>query len=285
MFILPGSILTSMRELFIELSIMRGLINCDKFFWKLTLFSSFLFFAGNCQGQDSAADNNAYHTALSGIIAIYHQAIGDQAAIYNGPRYPGYLFQFRIGSPFFNSGKPDTGWIFYDSVLYKNLPLYFDDLSQAVIIEDNGYKIALHNQKLDEFAIGSHHFIRLEKKARNWGEFDRGFYEVIYQGNFSVLKKTAKRIVDDLSGGENAEKSISASDHFFIEKDSLVYPVNDSKELVVAAGSKKNELLRFIKQHKLNFRKDPENALLQLGPYYDQLNSRQNNNQNDIRRD
>jgi hypothetical protein len=281
---LGGIFIELYTKISIELSIMRGLIFCGKFFWRLPLFWACLFFAGECEGQESAADSDAYQSALSGVISAYHQAIGDQAAIYNGPRYPGYVFQFRSGSPFFNSGKTDTGWVYYDSVLYKDLPLYFDDLSQAVIIDDNGYKIALHNQKLYEFAIGAHHFIRLEKRDRNWGDLDPGFYELLYQGGISVLKKTAKRMVDDLSGGESAEKSITASDHFFIEKDSVVYSVDDAKELGAVLRSKKNELLRFVKQHTLNFRKDPENALLQLGPYYDQLTGQQNNNQNDDRR-
>lgn len=238
----------------------------------------FIFFTIYAEAQSDRLDSNFYFAAFSESVNTYFRNIGDQAEIFNGLRYTGYLFQFRTGTPFFNSGKTDTGSVFYDSMLFTGLSLYFDDLSGLVIIDDNGYKIELNNKKLDALTIGSHEFTRLEKIARNWGEFDPGFYEILHRGLTTDYKKTLKRVVDDLSGVDIAEKSVTATDHYYIEKDSVVTMADNLKEIEAAFKDKKNEIAHFVRQHKLKpvFRKDPDNAIIQIAAYYDQLSGQLN---------
>lgn len=230
-----------------------------------------IFFAAECEAQLTASDSDFYSSAVSNVIDQYHRAIGDQSGLYNGVLYPGYSFQLRGESPFFDSGKPDTGWILYDHVLYKDLPLYYDDLSGLVIIDDNGSKIQLNNKKIAEFSIDSHHFIQLGGKDKNDNELNTAFYEVLYSGNITVLKKRIKKMTDDLSDNEVVEKLITASDLFYIEKDGVIHPAENKKDLVAILAGKKEEMLRFIRINRLKFRKDTEKTILRVAAYYDQI--------------
>ncbi|HLY68448.1 MAG TPA: hypothetical protein VKR53_01895 [Puia sp.] len=238
------------------------------FFWTTCIL---FLVTGNTTAQLTHEDSAFYRSALSEAIDAYQQAIGDQAGIYNGTLYAGYSFQFRGDSPYFNGGKPDTGSIYYDSVLYAGVPLYYDDLSQLVIIDDDGYKIQLNNERLDEFSIGAHHFIQLGRKANNKDGLDPGFYELIYPGGIKVVKRTIKKSMDYISGNDSAEKLITRAERFYIEKDSVIHTAENENEVAAILSDKKKEILRFIKKNKLKFRKDTERTLMQVSIYYDQI--------------
>jgi hypothetical protein len=241
------------------------------FFSRLTAMCLCFFITCYCHAQLTKDDSDFYQSAISKTITAYYQAMGDQSGLYNGVLYPGYLFQFRGESPFFDEGKSDTGWVHYDSILYSGIPLYYDDLSQVVIIDDNGSKIQLNNKRLDEFSIGNHHFIRLAGKAKNSSDFYQGFYELLFSGGTRVLKRTSKNLTDYVSGNETAEKLITRTEHFYIEKDGLIYATESKKDILSIFPDKKNEILQFIKKNKLKFNKNTEHSLLQLAPYYDKI--------------
>jgi hypothetical protein len=242
---------------------------CNFFRFAATYFC--FFSARNLSAQFSESDSNFYQTVISHAISIYHHTSGDQSGLYNGILYPGYPFVFKSGTPFFDSSRSDTGSVFYDGILYENLPLTYEDLKDVVIVKDNGYYIELNSKKLNEFTIPGHHFIRLEEKDGNNSGLITGFYELLFKDSIYVLKKTVKKIEDDLSSDNVVEKLITQTDYYYIRKDSSLYLVRNKKDVTAILPDKKKEILQFIKKNKLNFSDDKGSTLVQIATYYEQL--------------
>jgi hypothetical protein len=220
--------------------------------------------------QSGDTDSNFYHSAVSAAIDLYHRSTGDQSGLYNGALYSGYPFRFKSGTPFFYSDAPESGSILYDGILYENLQLRYDNLKLAVMIKDNGYEIQLNNRKIESFSLHGHQLLHPADNDVNDGGISTGFYEILYAGNISLYKKTIKNIQEDLSSGQVVEHEILQQDHYYVKKDSTVYPVEGRKDFTALFPARKKELQQFIKRDKLNFNKDIENALLKLVVYCEQ---------------
>jgi hypothetical protein len=229
-----------------------------------------LFSAENLFAQLKEADSNLYQSAVSNAVSLYHASLTDQSGLCNGALYTGYLFRFKEGTPFFISEQRDSGSVFYDGILYQNLPLLYNNLDDVLIADDNGYPIKLNGKKVAFFTIPGHYFIRHEKADSGVG-INTGFYEVLYNGSINILKKTIKKIDEDISNGHTVDRIIRASDYYYIQKDSIIYTIENKNDITEILPSRKKEILQFIKKNKLNFRKDKENALVQIAAYYEQI--------------
>ena len=54
--------------------------------------------------------------------------------------------------------------------------------------------------------------------------------------------------------------------------DGVYYPVSSKRSVLKLFASKKKELKRMIKQSGLNYRENPERAIVVITGYYDELN-------------
>jgi hypothetical protein len=239
-------------------------------FFSLAVFHACFFSSLESFSQLHGDDSGFYQSVVSESLSLYHHSSGDQSALYNGMLYPGYAFVFKSGSPFFDSSRSETGSVFYYDTWYQNLQLIYDNLEDVVIINDTGYFIQLNNKNLDEFTLGTHHFMRLEVNDKSNNAY-AGFYEILYNGNIRVLKKTIKKIVDDLSGESVVEKSINQSDYYYIKTESSLYFVKNKKDIMGIFADRKKEIQDFIKKNNLNFRENKGNAFMEIAAYYEQI--------------
>jgi len=242
----------------------------DGFLIRIVAIAACFFTKGNVSAQLSGDDSSFYQSAVSSAIESYHHTAGDQSGIYNGMVYSGYSFLFKSGSPFFDSKGMDSGSVVYEGMLYKNLPLIYDNLKDVVVIRDGEDFIQLNNKRLSEFEIPGHHFIRLDEDDIKNSEAIAGFYEILYKGKVTVWKKTIKKIAEDISTDNLVEKSITQSDYFYIRKDSILYPVKNKRDIKGIFSDQKASILQFIKKNKLSFGEDKGNTLIQITAYYEQ---------------
>jgi hypothetical protein len=61
------------------------------------------------------------------------------------------------------------------------------------------------------------------------------------------------------------------NNNYFIYKDSSYKSVNNKREILDVLKDKKAEIKDFISKNKPDFRKDFENALVQIAKHYDQI--------------
>jgi hypothetical protein len=209
----------------------------------------------------------AYDTALN----WYHAYLTPETGLYRGAEYASYDLRLREGNPYFIDKKRHPGTVFYDSVQYAHVLLLYDEVKDLVILYDvfNLFKINLYSELLDRFTIGDHQFIRL-RDSLNPTQPHNGFYEVLYKGRISLLKKEKKIIQEDLYAGNQVEYYISGADtSYYLKKANDYYPVKNTRSLLRALKDRGKEVKKFIRSNGLSLRKDRENTLLKVSAWYD----------------
>jgi len=242
----------------------------------LSLFLYYLFPAETrAQSQFSQSDSLVESTAYNNALSQYHAYLKPEPGLYRGNRYREYSYQLSEGHPFFGDGKMHNGAVLYDGVLYEGLTLSYDMVKDQVVIPSpfGAYKIYLISTQVDSFTIENHRFLRL-KDSLNPTAPRNGFYEQLYRGQISLLKKDKKFVREDvqLSG---VRQYIDSSISYYVKKGDSYYTVRNKRALSHAFKDRSKELNKFIRQNKLSIRKDLENTLIKVSVWYDALTTRQ----------
>jgi hypothetical protein len=109
----------------------------------------------------------------------------ENSGIINGPQYKVEL-QGRRSNPFFGEGEVN-GIVHFDGKLYS-VPLIYDIYKDELVVKHlaqsgRAWFIQLDKKRVDEFVLS----------GRLFRNFDRGYHEVLFDGNnFVVLAKRTK---------------------------------------------------------------------------------------------
>ena len=227
--------------------------------------------SGNLFSQEAAMDNSFYSKALKNSIAVYHHAFGSQSAVYNGRLYNGYPFQFKEGQPCFFSEDMTIGSITYDGILYDSIIMKYDEIADVLVVLNGADQIQLWNEKVESFRLFNADFIQPQKDSNIATLEFAGFYNLLYGGKVSLLKKQIKVIREIISTNAELQRFADTKDHYYIKKDETYYAVTSSKSFYKIVGDHKAAVKQFVKTNKLRFRKDRENMLTRATAYYDSL--------------
>jgi hypothetical protein len=222
------------------------------------------------QSKSSGNDSFSLTKTINNALAVYYQSAGDQSRLYNGTEYTGYPFTFAEGSPFFVTGQEQKGSIIYDHIEYRNVDLQYDDMMGSVIMQDENHRIQLSNERISRFTIGNYPFIRIVNDSLSNGAPETGFYNILYEGNLSVLKKEIKTIRQLYSYSQEITRVIDLKTNYYFIKNNTYTQIGNQKELLNFFGVRKKEIQHYIKSNKLSFKKDTDNLLVKVAVYDDQ---------------
>ena len=177
--------------------------------------------------------------------------IGNNSLLYNGTEYIKQFDQTK-GTPFFHSEKTN-GAVFYFGNWYQNLDLLYDIQDDVVITRDvqGLLKMRLTREKLDEFKVDGHHFVKL-KLTSGAGEY----YEQFFKGQRSLLMQWRK--VTD-SDDPQIQKFILRKTLFVLDKGEII-TLERTSDLFIIDPKHQKELKKFYREQKLSFKKDPIKA-------------------------
>jgi hypothetical protein len=223
------------------------------------------------QAQPAAGDTSTLHPGYADAVALYHHFLVPETGLYRGNEYADYTHLLREGHPFYGEYKSKIGTVVYHGILYQVVPILYDLVYDQVIIGDYDhiFRIILTTPLVDRFTMEDHSFIHLQDSVTP-GMPKVGFYEVLYSGHITLLKKETKQIQEDLNNGDHAQLFIQGTDSTYLLKmGNRYYPVNHSNSLSATLKDKKKELRRFIRTNNLSMRKDRENTLINVAAWYD----------------
>jgi hypothetical protein len=225
----------------------------------------------NLSAQIAKNDSSLYSQTLQYTINFYRITLKENLRLYYGNEYISIANGVK-GTPFFKYDKLQPGSVFYNGILYDEVPLLYDVYQDAVVINDytNSFPIKLVSEKISYFKLADHSFIRLssENTAASLGT---GFYEVLYNNNeIMILAKRVKK----LFAGSRAEESqqFVQKDQLYIKKNNTYYSINNRKNLMAIFPDKKDDVKKYWKESNFNFKKDLESAVVKTTEYYMQLN-------------
>ena len=237
------------------------------------IISSFclLFCFTICSGQP-AADTVENRAVVNNTINNFNHAIGQQSWLYNGANYE--LSRKLIkGSPnFMDTLVADTGWVVYYGYKYKRVPLLYNIYEDLLISTrpDGFNRYSFTSDRLTEFSLLGHHFIRLDPDSVTSRVIKPGFYDNLYTNKLQVLVKRTKSTLK-VNGLLSVDDYYIPKMYYYLQKDGRYYSVSGEGAFLDVLKDHKKELKKYLKDNKIKFRRQPEEAMVMLAKYYDQL--------------
>jgi hypothetical protein len=232
----------------------------------LILYSTFAY------GQLSTADTLARHNAIYLTKLAYQSAIAGNAQVFNGIEHIDPLQKKKLnGNPYFLSDEWQDGFVFYGDQLYERVYLLYNLFLDKLLIEhvQSHVTIELIPEKIKYFGISNHTFVWLSNSSAQTDIKD-GFYEILYSGDTKVYARRYKTIK------EVADQKVMVTEFLdkrklYLFKDERYFTITNKGSALNAFGDDKAEIKKILSQKKLNFRADPEGALVVIANYYDEL--------------
>jgi hypothetical protein len=238
----------------------------------------FIFFliTYHASSQISIADTSTVTSSLHNAVNLYHRLLSPETGLYNGSEYAYntyYRFTINEGHPYFQEKRFDTGAVFYNGILYENVPLMYDIIKEELLTKDpiSVNTIRLNTERIQWFVILGHTFIKLNHDSTDNATLPSGFYDLLYNGNTSLYKKISKSFEATSDTYYGIKQYVVESSEYFIKKDNHYYKIKNKKALLLVMNNQKKEVEQFIKKNKLSVKKDKENALKNIVAYYDSI--------------
>jgi hypothetical protein len=197
-------------------------------------------------------------------------SLGKSTHLYNGSEYI-YANHGFSGHPFFESNSMQQGTIEYDGTVYENIPFSYDLVQDRVFITDSSmnFNIQLQNERVQFFSILGHTFIRLGSDSSLGNAPGTGFYDLLYDGKVRVLVRRTKILTQSFKAEEPMK--YTGYNEYFIRTSSGYYRVDGRKSLFFVFRDEKDRTRKNFRKNHLNYRKDPEGAIVETARYYASL--------------
>jgi len=233
-----------------------------------------LFIASFC--SHAFAQNKQADTAFAGRISenmvnYFNKAVGQQSRIFTGKQFEPYKFLSKTNANFNDTTGFTTGSITYEGVLYNNVQLIYNIERDLVVslLYNNFSVYTLQSDKIEDFDIWGHHFIRLVPDSLN-RQMDIGFYDELYQKKLQILVRREKSVQEETTTTTIHNVFIPKT-NYYIKKRGLYYNINSQGKLLDVLKDKKKELKQFLKDKNIRYKDNPEQNMVLLAAYYDQL--------------
>lgn len=223
------------------------------------------FFPARAQSPDTASRSPAIDATLS----LYARSLGEQARLYTGSQFVEYRYPMMKEHPFFGSPDAAVGTIWYDDMIYRDVPMWYDLVRDEVVVLNAArqIRIVLEGRRVKEFSLAGHRFTRIDTVAA----LPAGFYELLYDGPSTLLAKRAKRYTEIIDEMTVKLDVYPISPRYYISKDGGFQELKKPSQVKNLFPAKRRELDAFIKTNDLNFRRNPEAAMAAVLAYYDKI--------------
>jgi hypothetical protein len=235
-----------------------------------------LFIAVSMPGQKAGAqtallDSSFRDSAINYVTSLYHTIVGKESNLYNGKERSPYNYPFLGGNPHFREMTFVPGSVYYDEMLYKEVPLLYDIVRDELILlhHDGMHQVNLVKEKVGWFSLDGHVFIHVLPGPKT-NSLKPGYYEDLYSGGVGLLVKRAKTISERIENAAVYSITSNAS-VFYLFKDGNYFPVKNPKILLEQLKDKRAELNKFTRHNNIKFKRNIESAMTRIVAHYDQL--------------
>jgi hypothetical protein len=152
---------------------------------------------------------------------------------------------------------------------YKNVPVLYDVHNDVMVSFSGNFLFTLNTNRISDVYLLDHHFINITDKDKNG--LAGGFYDLMYSGRTEILVKRSKTVEDDLRNINFVETFYVDKSDVYARKDDRYYLVNDKSSFLDLFKDQKKALKQYMKDHKIDYKKDKESASVKLAGYYDQI--------------
>jgi len=233
-----------------------------KIFFVYFIFFAFTFKPSLIKGQTKFQNRN-YYNSFDSIVGLNNIGI-----------YEGILYQDKYrGKDGNHKFYKDTDFI-KGEIIYKNLPFYniemkYDLFNDIIIVhppsQSQFYAIQLPNEKIDEFIIEKHHFIKITGKFEMFfNKYTSGFYEFLYKNDRLKLFKKNRKIRKERTGEYFGYSVFLDKNEYLIKKEDEYYKIKSKKYLIKLFPNLKKEIKHFYSSNKHLLKSDKDTFMINL---------------------
>jgi hypothetical protein len=245
--------------------------------WLLLKWLLFSFLANAQQSSDSSVRQlsaSLRQSPASLPEGYVRTRIDPDSRLFNGREYIRNGI-YAKGFPFFEWDSLQTGSLTYDGILYPEIAMEYNLVSDELIIHNfaGDALISLVPEKITSFSIGGYHFryVAPAPPAAAPNLPETGFYEELYATPRIALLARRKKMLIFPSTQEEQPKYVRI-DRYFLLIDDNAYSIHNENELMAVLKDKKDPLKKFIRKNKLSFKRQHfENSLIQTTIYYHEI--------------
>lgn len=231
----------------------------------------FLLTASILHGQSTYVDTSETARITAPVKFIYDSERGDESGIYNGILY--YSYSSLIdGVAFFKTGEWNKGTVLFDEVWYKDIFMRYELVSDLLIVAkdtSSGIYISLYSPRVKEFSYSGMQFLRFTRKDANPPP-ETGFYQVMVNGKLTALRRSVKVIEEKLEANK-VDRWFEEKTKYYMVKDGIYHRVNNKKDILSVCKDHKKEVQQFLSKRKIKYRQNPENMIVLVAGFYNQL--------------
>jgi hypothetical protein len=233
------------------------------------------FYCSDSHAQVNQQDTVQQHLMAANMDSFYNKAIGRQSRLYNGFAYQMVTINSPGNAYFKDSTHVTNGNVNYGGIRYHDVPLLYDTYKDVLVgrTENGLFLFSLIKEQVANFDLLGHHFINLQA-ADPENVVTDGYYDELYNnGQIQLLVKRVKIFQEDFHGARDGRISYNAliNDKYYLKKDSVYYKINSSGKFLNVLGDKKKELKKYLKDNNINYKANPEQAMLLMARYYNGL--------------
>jgi hypothetical protein len=201
---------------------------------------------------------------------------GTDDILVNGTTYRP-LHPIASGDPFFINGIFVHGQLNLKGRSFQNVLLKFDIEQQKLILKHfvDGAKfelIAFNNNYIKSFSLHGRFFVNIDDLIKN--DKAKGFYELIYQGDFLFVREYKKVFVSTFSDKYPYGKYSDTKTTNFLFLEGEKFKISKRKDLYNLFPQHKVLIKKFMKEHKIKLRKSNNNKLNILMQYCDEISTK-----------
>lgn len=214
------------------------------------------------------AKKDSIPSSIQSVYYRYMSRVGGAANLYNGAEYEG-SYPGILGSPF-NENPFQKGNIFYEGILYYDIPIAMDLVRNEVLTKSyQQFSIRLDKNKVDYFILNNHTYVHLRNDTVSKNILPDDIYELIFNKKVQLYAKRWKAV--EKSVYEQNKDTIVSHTAYFVYKDKTYFPISSTKVLTKIFHEEKNAITAFWKEKHLKFKKAPETFIVETLNYWSEL--------------
>jgi hypothetical protein len=236
---------------------------------KPVLTVTIVFFAGvQLKAQERPERANS---VSDGVIIEYVNSAKGQAVVFSGKEQMPYDLNLT-NHPYLLTSQYVPGELLHNHILYKEIPLRLDLYRDEIVthMPAISFNIILEKEKVTEALISGYRIIRHEEGM--WPDIPQGNYLILLNdGVYPVIKKYLVDLEQKIED-RAVEYKFRIRERFYVCKNGVCSEVSGKRKILKLFPDKKKELAAYIRQHKLNFRKEREQSIIAIVEYCETLN-------------
>ena len=229
-------------------------------------------FCANAFAQEKQVDTASTTRVSANMVDYFNKSVGRQSRIYTGPIFQPYKFVSKTNANCKDSVNFNLGWVNYENAVYNNV-LFIYDINRDILIAqlyNNFTKYVLISDKVSEFGLLGHHFIRLVPDEPN-KQMYTGFYDELYRNKMQLLARRAKTIQEENVGNFMQNYFVNKPTEYYIKLHGKYYKIGSQSSILNVLKDKKQELTKYLKDNNISYKDDSEQAMVLLAAYYDRI--------------